>query len=197
MSKTFSQWYDFFMGPLEQGRFKTIRKSLLSQATGTVLEIGSGTGVNFPLYKNVVQVTAIEPSEFMLSQSQRKREQAKVPIHLIQAGAEKLPFADNMFDTIVATLVYCTIPDSDRAAAEMKRVCKPGGQVLMFEHVKMRQPVPAKLQELLTPAWRKICDGCCLDRDTVGLMKKHGFKIVEQKEDFKGLFVAMNLKNDK
>jgi ubiquinone/menaquinone biosynthesis C-methylase UbiE len=196
LSKTFSDWYDFFMGPLERGRFKKIRRNLLSHASGTVLELGSGTGVNFPFY-NEVEVTAIEPSEYMIAQSEMKREQARVPITIIQTGAELLPFPDNTFDTVVATLVYCTIPDPEMAAREMKRVCKSGGQVLMFEHVKMRQTYLAKLQEFLTPSWKKACDGCCLDRDTVSLMKSQGFEIVQRKEYYKSLFVAMILKNDK
>jgi ubiquinone/menaquinone biosynthesis C-methylase UbiE len=196
VSKIFSEWYDFFMNPLERGRFHQIRRHLLEKATGDVLEIGSGTGVNFPLYQ-VGKITAIEPSEYMITRSQRRKEEAIVPIEVIQASAEQLPFADNTFDTVVATLVYCTIPNVDRAVEEMKRVCKPEGRILMFEHVKMKQPYLARLQEMLTPFWRKICDGCCLNRDTYKIMEQHGFTVLDKNEFYKSLFITMTLKNEK
>ncbi|TCN27131.1 class I SAM-dependent methyltransferase [Mesobacillus foraminis] len=196
MSKTFSKWYDFFMIPLEQGKFKKIRRQLLKEATGKVLELGSGTGINFPLYDGV-EVTAIEPSAHMIERSEPRKSASKVPVELIQAGAEKLPFADDTFDSVVATLVYCTIPDAEKAFAEMKRVCKNNGKILMFEHVRMRQPFLARLQERLTPYWGNICDGCRLDRDTVRLARESGLTIVQIKEYYKGLFIAMILRNVK
>lgn len=184
------------MKPLEQGKFKRVRSDLLKESNGKVLELGSGTGINFPFYHGV-EVTAIEPSEYMLNRSLKRREQAKVPIELVQSGAELLPFGDNSFDTVVATLVFCTIPDVDQAMGEMKRVCKPDGKILMFEHVKMDQPFLAKLQERLTPYWKKVCDGCCLNRETDLLVKKYGFKIIETREFYRGLFVTMVLNNEK
>src|SRR4051812_39904262 len=167
MGRAFADWYDFFMSPLEKSKFKGIRKNLLDKAKGDVLEIGAGTGVNFPLYKNAEKVTAIEPSEYMIEESKRKLKKATVPIQIIPAGAEQLPFEDDSFDTVVATLVFCTIPDVDTAIEEMKRVCKPSGRILLFEHVKMDNPMLGKLQVKLTPLWQKICDGCCLDRNTI------------------------------
>ncbi|MGM0900854.1 MAG: class I SAM-dependent methyltransferase [Bacillota bacterium] len=196
MSKTFSEWYDFFMSPLERGRFKKIRLELLKNASGTVLELGSGTGVNFPFYRDV-EVTAIDPSPFMVTRSIKRKKLSRVPIELIQAGAERLPFPDNTFDTVVATLVFCTIPNAEGAMDEIKRVCKPNGKILMFEHVKMTQPSLAKLQQLLTPYWKKVCDGCCLDRDTHLLVEKKGFIVEETKDHYKSLFKTMVLKNEK
>ncbi|WP_404332867.1 class I SAM-dependent methyltransferase [Mesobacillus maritimus] len=196
MSKTFSEWYDFFMSPLERGRFKNIRLELLKNASGTVLELGSGTGVNFPFYRGV-EVTAIDPSPFMVTRSIKRKKLSRVPIELIQAGAERLPFPDNTFDTVVATLVFCTIPNAEDAMDEIKRVCKPNGKILMFEHVKMTQPSLAKLQQLLTPYWKKVCDGCCLDRDTHLLVEKKGFIVEETKDYYKSLFKTMVLKNEK
>ena len=196
VSKTFSEWYDFFMSPLERGRFKKIRMQLLENASGRVLELGSGTGVNFPFYRDV-EVTAIEPSPFMVARSLKRKEQSPVPIEVVQAGAEQLPFPDNSFDTVVATLVFCTIPNAEAALEEIKRVCKPGGKVLMFEHVKMTQPSLAKLQEVLTPYWEKVCDGCCLNRETHLLVEKNGFYLEETKDYYKSLFKTMILKNEK
>lgn len=182
------------MSPLERGKFKSIRKDLIKQATGTVLEIGSGTGINFPYYQNAEKVTAIEPSEHMIERSRRK--QTQVPIEILKESAERLPFEDNTFDTILVTLALCTIPDPKRAIQEMKRVCKPDGKILLFEHVKLEHPFLGMVQEKLTPYWKKICDGCCLDRKTVQLVKQNGFQIVEQKEFYKGLFVQMELRKN-
>ncbi|WP_462411745.1 class I SAM-dependent methyltransferase [Neobacillus sp. Marseille-QA0830] len=195
MGRSFAKWYDFFMSPLEKNKFKTIRTDLLSNATGRVLEIGSGTGINFPLYEADVNVVAIEPSLDMIERSKMKLKQARVPIEQIQSSAEELPFPDHSFDTIVATLVFCTIPNPDKALHEMMRVCKPDGRILFFEHVKMDNRLLGTLQEWLTPAWKKICDGCCLNRDTLGLLQSHGLTIEKVENHYNGLFLYIESRN--
>lgn len=194
MSSIFPKWYDFFMGPLEKGKFKTVRKELLQRADGSVLEIGSGTGVNFPYYHHsVTTVTAIEPSQHMIDRSRKKREMSVVPIQIIKDSAERLPFDDHTFDTVVATLVLCTIPNPEAALQEMKRVCKPEGKILIFEHVKMNNVVLADLQECLTPLWKKVCDGCCLNRDTLQMINENGMEIVDKKTFYNGLFIQVEV----
>jgi ubiquinone/menaquinone biosynthesis C-methylase UbiE len=195
MSQSFAKWYDFFMSPLEKKKFKQIRSELLAKATGTVLEIGAGTGINFPLYEHADKVTAIEPSEHMIARSQSKHSQSRVAIEVVTASAEALPFADHSFDSVVATLVFCTIPNPEKALEEIKRVCRPGGKILFFEHVKMENPFLGTLQEWLTPGWKKICDGCCLNRDTLGLIESHGLPIVKVKNYYKGLFIVVEAVN--
>lgn len=197
MSSTFPKWYDFFMSPLERRRFKSIRKDLLNGATGKVLELGSGTGVNFPLYSNVDHVIAIEPSQHMIDQSLPKLQLAEVPIDLVNASAESLPFEDHTFDTIVATLVFCTIPNVDEAINELKRVCKPNGKILLFEHVKMENKVLSSMQEGLTPLWSKICDGCCLNRETLKAFTSKGFEMERLETCYKDLFIIAELWNRK
>jgi ubiquinone/menaquinone biosynthesis C-methylase UbiE len=193
VNQSFAKWYDFFMFPLEQGKFKNIRMDLLNRSKGKVIEIGSGSGINFPLYKKVESVTAIEPSPYMIERSNKNKQAASVPINIIQSGAEKLPFSDDTFDTVVATLVFCTIRDTEKALKEIKRVCKPNGKILLFEHIKMDNQFLARLQQQLTPYWSKICDGCQLDRDTVHIFAANGFDIVELKKYYNGLFVTMEL----
>ncbi|WML48285.1 class I SAM-dependent methyltransferase [Neobacillus sp. PS3-34] len=195
--RSFAKWYDFFMSPLEKRKFSVVRRKLLNNATGNVLEIGSGTGINFPLYSVAAKVTAIEPSEHMIDRSRDKQSVAKVPIEVVHGGAEKLPFSDNQFDTVVATLVFCTIPNVDLAMEEMKRVCKPGGRILLFEHVKMENPFLSKLQDVLTPFWKKICDGCRLNRDTISLLHEHGLKITSLQTFYRGLFIVVEVRNDR
>jgi len=197
MGRSFAKWYDVFMSPLEKNKFKEIRRQLLLKATGCVLEIGSGTGINFPLYEAAKRVVAIEPSPDMIERSKPKLERAQVPIEVLQAGAEKLPFPDDSFDTVIATLVFCTIPDTEKAIQEMIRVCKHDGEILFFEHVKMDNPFLGALQEWLTPAWKKICDGCCLNRDTLGLLQSHSLTIEKIENYYNGLFIYIESRNNK
>jgi ubiquinone/menaquinone biosynthesis C-methylase UbiE len=117
--------YDLLMKPLEITRFSGIREKLISNAEGRVLEIGSGTGVNFPLYKYATQVDAIEPNSYMRNKSLERMKLTKIPIQTYLVKAESLPFPDSTFDTVVGTLVFCTIPDPLKALNEVRRVCKP------------------------------------------------------------------------
>ncbi|WHY75425.1 class I SAM-dependent methyltransferase [Neobacillus sp. WH10] len=197
MSSIFAKSYDFFMKPLEKKKFNQIRKELLANATGSVLELGSGTGVNFSFYKTAERVTAVEPNLHMIEQSIPKQKQSLVPIEVVRASAENLPFEADTFDTVVATLVFCTIPNPEKAILEMKRVCKPGGNILLFEHVKMKNRFLAALQELLTPVWKKICDGCSLNRKTIDLLEFYDITITKVKKYYSDLFVYIESVNKK
>ncbi|MEW9668482.1 class I SAM-dependent methyltransferase [Ammoniphilus sp. 3BR4] len=191
MSRFFQSYYDLLMGPLERRRFKAIRQELISKASGLVLEVGSGTGVNFPYYHNVEKVISIEPGRLMREQSIKKKNQAQVAIEILDASAESLPFPDNYFDSVVATLVFCTIPHPELALQEVKRVCKPHAQVLFFEHVRLDNKYLGKLQDWLTPAWSRLCDGCELNRNTVSKIERAGFQIKEIDSYYKDIFVAI------
>lgn len=197
MSPLFAKWYDFFMSPLEKRKFQKIRKKLLTKASGKVLELGSGTGINFPLYEALDQVVAIEPNPYMAERSLPKQKESVVPIKMVQASAEELPFETNTFDTAVATLVFCTIPNVEKAIQEIKRVCKPGAKILLFEHVKMENQYLSQLQEWLTPAWKKVCDGCCLNRDTISIVQTHGIPIIQMQKYYHGLFISAEAVNEK
>jgi len=195
MSYWFPRIYDHLMGPLEQKIFKEIRKKLIGKAKGKVLEIGSGTGINFPFYDQADQVIAVEPEPLMLKQSLHRVKLAKIPIEVIEAGGEQLPFADHEFDTVVVTLVLCTIPNPKKALKEIRRVCKVDGQILLFEHVKIDHQVFGPLQDWLTPLWKRICDGCCLNRDTIHSLKEAGFKILSIEKYYKGIFITIEARN--
>ncbi len=195
MGSLFANLYDFVMGPFEKRKFKRIRIELLNVATGHVLELGSGTGVNFPLYRNAEMVTAVEPSEEMINRSHSRMNETNIPINVVMASAEQLPFTDHSFDTVVATLVFCTIPHPDAAMNEIKRVCKPGGNILMFEHVRMENRFFLTIQKWLNPSWKRICGGCCLDRDTLGLINDHGLSVSRVDSYYNGLFVTVMATN--
>lgn len=197
MGTWFPAIYDKAMKPLEAGRFKQIRRQLVSGADGHVLEIGYGTGVNFPFYRDAVSVDAIEPNPAMAVQAQKKLPEAHVPIRLSAASAEELPFPDDTFDTVVATLVFCTIPDPEKALREVQRVSRPGARLLLFEHVQLRQPFLRKLQDWLNPVWSRICDGCQLNRDTLGMIHKSGIAVDRVEEYYVKLFLTIEGTNSK
>lgn len=183
------------MQPLEKRKFRKIRSQLLSKAEGRVLEVGAGTGINFPLYKKAEQVDAIEPSQAMIEKSILRKNTAAVPIQIHRQSAENLEFADKTFDSAVAALVFCTIPNPDKALAEIRRVCKPKAKILFFEHVKMEQPALAFAQEALNPLWKRICDGCHLNRDTLLAIQKSGMQVTNVTSYYKGLFLVIECEN--
>lgn len=121
--------YDFAMKPLEALVLHPIRKYIISKAKGDVLEIGLGTGVNLPYYndKYVQRIYGIDPK--ITKETQHKIQKN---ITLVQASAESIPFQDNQFDTIVSTLVFCSFKNPSKAIQEIKRVLKPGGQLLIY-----------------------------------------------------------------
>ncbi|GLO65071.1 class I SAM-dependent methyltransferase [Oceanobacillus kimchii] len=196
MGKWFPSIYDLLMRPLEQTKLKKIRKTLVSQAVGRVLEVGSGTGVNFPHYLDATRVDAIEPNPLMKERALKRTERARIPIQTYLVKAEKLPFADNTFDTVVATLVFCTIPEPMKALQEIQRVSKPNAKILFFEHVRLDQASLGKTQDILTPLWKKICDGCHLNRDTLELIKQSNLSVLKVDSYFNGIFLSIKCLNE-
>ncbi|WP_407270627.1 class I SAM-dependent methyltransferase [Radiobacillus sp. PE A8.2] len=197
MGKWFPLMYDMAMRPIEQTKFKKIRKTLVSQAVGRVLEIGSGTGVNFPHYKNATQIDAIEPNPLMKERALKWIKGSRIPIQTYLVKAEKLPFADNTFDSVVATLVFCTIPEPIKALQEIQRVSKPNAKILLFEHVRIDRAFLGKTQDVLTPLWKKACDGCHLNRNTLQLLKQSNLSILNVDSYFNGIFLSIKCLNEK
>jgi ubiquinone/menaquinone biosynthesis C-methylase UbiE len=185
------------MEPLERKFLGGIRKQIVRQAKGIVLEIGAGTGLNFPYYETAERVVAIEPDRLMRQRANRRAHLARVPIEVFDDRAEELPFPDNTFDRVIGTLVLCTIPDPLRALQEMRRVCKPNGELLFFEHVRMAHPVLGRMQDWMTPAWKSLCDGCHLNRNTLDLIKQSGLRVRRVEGFAKDLFLLIEAVNEK
>jgi ubiquinone/menaquinone biosynthesis C-methylase UbiE len=152
------------------------RRRLLAGARGAVLEIGGGTGANLAHYRDVDRVTIAEPDPFMRNRIGPKLEDARVPVEVAAAGAEALPFPDGSFDTVVSTLVLCTVPDQEAALDEVRRVLRPGGRLLFIEHVRATGSA-ARWQDRLEPLWRRLFGGCHPNRDTVAAIEEAGFEI--------------------
>jgi ubiquinone/menaquinone biosynthesis C-methylase UbiE len=155
------------------------RQELARAARGVVLEVGAGGGQNFAFYDPAIttRVEAVEPNAHMLRRARVAAQAARVPIHLTQAPAEQLPFADATFDAALATFVLCSVDDPARALDEMRRVLRPGGTLLLFEHVRSRSPRWARVQDWLTPLQRRVADNCHLNRATGDLVRARGFTI--------------------
>ncbi|ANU23231.1 class I SAM-dependent methyltransferase [Planococcus donghaensis] len=195
MTKLFSSLYDIAMKPLEKTRFEKIRANLVRKAEGRVLEIGYGTGANFRYYTNVERVDAIEPNPEMSKHAKKRIKKSRTTIYTYQEKAEQLSFPNDSFDTVVATLVFCTIPEPEKALEEIRRTSKPGAKILLFEHVKVDQKMVGKTQDALTPVWKKVCDGCHLNRNTLHTLKQSGLIIEKVTPYYGGLFLTIECCN--
>ncbi|MFP5440794.1 MAG: class I SAM-dependent methyltransferase [Gammaproteobacteria bacterium] len=162
--------------------FRRDRERLVARASGRVLEIGAGNGANLPCYTPAAtDIVLLEPSRAMLAEAQQRSHKLHDPgrFSFVVGGAEALPFPDQSFDTVIACLVFCTIPDVENSAREAFRVLKPGGQFLFFEHVAHPRENVRRWQERVNPLWKKLACGCQLNRDTAATFRDAGFRFVE------------------
>jgi SAM-dependent methyltransferase len=155
------------------------RRELLAPLSGRVLEIGAGTGANFAHYPpSVEHVVAVEPERFLRRCAVQAAAGARVPVTVVDAAAEQLPFEDAHFDGAVASLVLCSVGDPARALAELCRVIRPGGRLRFNEHVRSGSPRVARLQRTVDAlGWPRVSGGCHLGRDTEALIRAAGFEV--------------------
>ncbi len=164
--------YDLTIALFERRGFGRWREWVTKGATGRTLDLGAGTGRNLPLYPPGVRAVAIDPHSHNLA-----RARARAPeMPLVLARAEALPFRDGAFDTVVSSLVLCSVTDPARALAEVRRVLRPRGALRLLEHVRHRGLAGA-LQDLGQPAWTAISGGCHPNRDTERAVEAAGFRI--------------------
>jgi SAM-dependent methyltransferase len=178
--RLFAALYDRMMAASEAGGLAGRRRDLLARASGRVLEIGAGTGLNLGYYPptTVTSVVALEPDGAMRRRLDRRLGEAPVAVRVEGAGIDEADLPDHGFDTIVSTLVLCSVPNLPAAAARLRRWLAPGGQLLFLEHV--RGPGWwAKLQAAATPVWSRLAAGCHLDRDTLGALRGAGLLIAD------------------
>jgi len=175
MSAKQARRYNRGLWILETLAFRNLRKRLLENVSGEILEIGIGTGVNLPVYRGPGSVTGIDLRLDLLSGVFARNN--ILPFAACCANAAGLPFPAGSFDNVVSTLVFCSIPDVGEALEEVKRVLKPGGKLLMLEHVRGRTPVSRRLTDWLHPAWFAIQKECHLNRETEQSVREAGFRI--------------------
>ena len=167
MSRLTAALYDPFFWLAERAGLAARRHALVAQARGRVLEIGAGTGLNAPHYPPGLELVLTEPDEAMAVRLRSRVATLGRPATVVIAGAETLPFPDDSFDTVVSTLVLCTVPDQAAALAEIQRVLTPGGRLLFLEHVRSDSPRWARWQDRLNGPWRAFADGCNCNRSTL------------------------------
>jgi ubiquinone/menaquinone biosynthesis C-methylase UbiE len=172
-----SKIYDFSMAEVERACLDDWRTTLLSRAAGEVLEIGAGTGANLGRYgPDVERVVLTEPDPHMRKQLEPHLARESRPTKLVDAGAESLPFDDGAFDTVVSTLVMCSVGSVDQTLAEIRRVLRPGGQLLFIEHVAApNNSKRRKWQGRIEPMWKRLFGNCHLTRRTDRHIEEAGF----------------------
>lgn len=159
--------------------FSSWRGRLVENLSGSVLEIGVGAGENLRYYRRADVIHAIEPDAERARQAEDVAAAVThgIPIHIQVAPAEELPYADSMFDVVVSSLVFCSVTDQDRALAEIERVLRPEGVLWMVEHVRPKTPILAQFAAAVTPQWRKIAHNCHLDRPTLSVLERRGWRV--------------------
>ena len=167
--------YDRFTHKTEEGGVRELREALLTDATGRVLEIGGGTGLNLPFYGGADSLVVTEPEPAMLRRLQAKAREQAQQAEVVQAPAEDLPFEDASFDAVVSTLVLCGA-DQKRSLGEVRRVLRPGGRLLFLEHVRSDDPELARFQDRMN--WlNRLVVGCNCNRQTLGAIEAAGFTV--------------------
>jgi len=162
--------------------FKSWRKKLWEKVEGYhILEVGVGTGKNFDYYPDNARITAIDFSQEMLKQAAHKKDRKNTSVELNLMDVQSLYFADNSFDTVIGSFVFCSVPLPLKGLKELHRVCKPGGQVLLLEHVLSSKPVIAKVMNFVNPAIVALA-GANINRNTVKNVKACGFASVRVDE---------------
>jgi SAM-dependent methyltransferase len=154
------------------------RRKLVPLASGTVLEVGIGSGINLPLYgRDVEALVAVDPSLEIWRLARRRVSRVPFPVEFLQCSAEQIPLEDKIVDTVVTTWTLCTVPDPLRALGEMKRVLKPEGQVIFVEHGRSPDARVLVWQNRLNPLWNRIGGGCNLNRKIDALIREAGLRI--------------------
>jgi ubiquinone/menaquinone biosynthesis C-methylase UbiE len=171
-SRVFAVVYDPFLWIGERVGMRAHRLELLQHARGRTVELGSGTGLNLPHYPDDLdELILTEPDAAMTARLERKLRRSRRSARVLSAPAEQLPFDDDSIDTVVSTLVLCTVDAPDIALQEIARVLRPDGQLLFIEHVRSESARLAAWQDRLAGPWRRFAEGCRCNRATVELMK--------------------------
>ena len=169
--------YDFMEGLAERSRYSVWRQMLWSKVEGgNILEVGVGTGKNFPYYPASAEITAVDFSEKMLARAYDKAQKQGVKVRLLQMDVQHLEFEDNIFDTVVASFVFCSVPDPVSGLREIERVCKPEAKVALLEHVLSANRILGWLMNMANPLVVRMM-GANINRRTVDNVANSGLRI--------------------
>ena len=174
----FALAYNPFLALGELAGLRRQRRRLLASARGRVVELGAGTGLNLRHYPDGLEaLILVEPDAAMRRRLARRVRGSGSVAHIVEASAERLPLADHSVDTIVATLLLCTVDEPQRVLDEIARVLRPHGELLFVEHVRADSARLARWQDRLCGPWRRFACGCRCNRATVELMRACGFEL--------------------
>jgi len=174
----FTALYDPLLWIGERAGMAKRREQLLARANGRVLELGAGTGLHLRYYPNGLdELVLTEPAAPMVSRLERRADRDGRSCRVVEASAESLPFEDDSFDTVVSTLVLCTVDDPRRAIDETARVLRPGGRLLFLEHVRADTQRLARWQDRLHRPWHAFAAGCHANRPTVELLRESPLEV--------------------
>lgn len=177
-ARAFAVLYDPLLWVGERAGLGALRRDLLGRASGQTVELGSGTGLNLRHYPDDLdELILTEPEAAMRARLARRLRRTRSRARVLDASAQRLPFADETVDTVVSTLVLCTVEAPDRALQEIRRVLRPGGQLLFLEHVRAESPRLACWQDRLAGPWRRFAEGCHCNRATAELIRACGLKL--------------------
>jgi ubiquinone/menaquinone biosynthesis C-methylase UbiE len=175
--RLFAAGYDTLMASTERAGLAARRAELLSEARGRVLELGGGTGVNLAHYPvDLARLVVTEPEAPMARRLRERAAATRPDAEIVAAGAERLPFPDDSFDTVVCTLVLCTVGDPGAALAEVRRVLADSGRLLFIEHVRSEDAALARWQDRLHPLWLRFGHGCNCNRPTLETIERAGLR---------------------
>jgi ubiquinone/menaquinone biosynthesis C-methylase UbiE len=180
--------YDPFVWLGELAGMRRRRRTLAAQARGLVVEIGAGTGLNVAHYGDAVdELILTEPEPGMRRKLARRLERLGRVAQIVDAPADRLPLADSSVDTVVSTLVLCTVDDPEAALREIARVLRPDGRLLFIEHVRASSRFLAACQDKLLRPWRGFAGGCECNRPTLELMRACGFTVEADDAVWRGM----------
>lgn len=168
-----------------------LRKQLMSKAQGKILDLACGTGLNFPYFPEASEITGIDLSPVMLDQARQNADTLNLNINLLSMDAAALKLADNGFDTVVSALSTCTFPDPVQALREMRRVCKPYGQILLLEHGHSSWGWLANYQDRQAPQHYQANAGCRWNQDPLDLIVAAGLSISKVQRSLLGMFFSI------
>ncbi len=173
----FARIYDLFMVPQDRFGLRHQRAKLCGTATGRVLEVAIGTGLNLAHYIHAESVVGVDNNLGMLRRAIRRTWESSIPVELVAADARRLPFPDSSFDAVVIGFSLCTIPNPEAALEEFARVTAPGGTFHFLEHVRSGKPRTARLQDRFSGTWERVSGGCRANQDTGDILERSSWKI--------------------